>query len=73
MERKYLAFDIEIAQELPGGGGDWKAHRPLGITCAATLSGDAAENEPLLWYSVAPGEAKAPSLAQNPPHDARPL
>jgi hypothetical protein len=38
--RKYLAFDIEIAQEIPEGETDWKAHRPLGITCAAAASSD---------------------------------
>ncbi len=49
MKRKYLAFDIEIAQKLPEGEGDWKAHRPLGITCAATFASDA--DDPMLWYS----------------------
>ena len=38
MERKYLAFDIEIAKQIPEGETDWKAHRPLGISCAATLA-----------------------------------
>ena len=38
--RKYLAFDIEIAKPLPEGIEDWKSVRPLGISCAATLSGD---------------------------------
>jgi hypothetical protein len=37
---KYLAFDIEIAKELPEGEIDWKDHRPLGITCAAAYSSD---------------------------------
>ena len=37
---KYLAFDIEIAKEIPEGEKDWKAHRPLGITCAAAASSD---------------------------------
>lgn len=32
--KKHLAFDLEIAEELPDGAEDWKAHRPLGITCA---------------------------------------
>lgn len=31
----YLAFDLEIAKTLPQGETDWKANRPLGITCAA--------------------------------------
>jgi hypothetical protein len=38
--RKYFAFDIEIAKPLPEGIEDWKSTRPLGISCAATLSGD---------------------------------
>ena len=38
--RKYLAFDIEIANPLPEGIEDWTSARPLGISCAATLSGD---------------------------------
>lgn len=32
---KYLAFDIEVAAILPDNASDWKAYRPLGITCAA--------------------------------------
>jgi len=40
MDQKYLAFDIEIAKEIPEGETDWKAHRPLGISCAATLASD---------------------------------
>ncbi|MDY7075538.1 MAG: ribonuclease H-like domain-containing protein [Chloroflexota bacterium] len=50
MARKYLAFDVEIAQELPEGERDWKTHRPLGITCAATLASDTEEL--LLWHSL---------------------
>jgi len=38
--RKYLAFDIEITKPLPEGTDDWKSVRPLGISCAATLSDD---------------------------------
>ncbi len=33
----YTAFDIEISTVIPDGETDWKAHRPLGISCAATL------------------------------------
>ena len=41
MKRRYLAFDIETAKILPEDfGGDLHAHRPLGITCAATLADD---------------------------------
>lgn len=40
IKRKYVAFDIEIAKSIPGDVGDWKTLRPLGISCAATLTGD---------------------------------
>lgn len=50
MGRKYLAFDIEIAKLLPDGARDWFAHRPLGITCAATLASDSDELR--LWYGL---------------------
>lgn len=33
----YLAWDIEIAKTIPDGETDWKTHRPLGISCAATI------------------------------------
>jgi len=49
MASKYLAFDIETAKEIPGDDFNWRPHRPLGITCAATLASDGGE--PLLWYS----------------------
>jgi len=31
----YVGFDLEIAKDIPDGATDWKALRPLGITCAA--------------------------------------
>ena len=31
----YLAFDLEIAKEIPTGETNWKILRPLGISCAA--------------------------------------
>ena len=43
MERRYLAFDVEIAKLLPEDATDIKAYRPLGICCAATL-GDGDQN-----------------------------
>ena len=36
----FLAFDLEIATEIPEGTDDWKALRPLGISCAATMTDD---------------------------------
>ena len=35
---RYVAFDLEIHKEVPDGADDWKEHRPLGITCASTLT-----------------------------------
>jgi hypothetical protein len=43
MENEYLAFDIETAKILPADLSDWKSHRPLGISCAATLLSDSQE------------------------------
>lgn len=52
--RKWLAFDLEIAKTLPEDTTDWKAHRPLGISCAATYASDASMAR--LWYSTKDGE-----------------
>ena len=46
--RKYMAFDIETARVAPSDESDWHSHRPLGISCAATLSADA--DQPRLWH-----------------------
>jgi len=48
MTRRYLAFDIETAKDVPGDDFNWRPHRPLGISCAATLASDAVQ--PLLWH-----------------------
>ena len=66
MKRKYLAFDIEIAQKLPEGGRDWKTLRPLGITCAATLTGDT--DKLVLWHSLINDQ---PANRMNQPDVAR--
>jgi hypothetical protein len=50
MKRKYLAFDIETAKALPEHDQNWIAHRPLGISCAATLASDA--DSPSLWHGL---------------------
>ena len=36
--QKMLAFDIEIAKELPDDFNDFKSYRPLGISCAAAIT-----------------------------------
>jgi RNase_H superfamily len=46
---KQMAFDLEIAKLLPQDAQDLLAHRPLGISCAATLASD--QGEPRLWSS----------------------
>jgi hypothetical protein len=51
MGRDYLAFDLEIVKSIPSGVEDWKAYRPLGISCAATYHG---EGRPRLWHGNTP-------------------
>ncbi len=48
MPRKYVAFDIETAKVLPAVVPELKAHRPLGIACAATFY--TAADTPRFWY-----------------------
>ncbi len=50
---KFLAFDLEIAKVLPENASDLMVHRPLGISCAATL---AAGGEPILWHGRKDGQ-----------------
>lgn len=58
---KYLAFDIEIAATIPEDATDWKAYRPLGITCAAALPSD---GESSLWFGE-DGIEYAPRMTQD--------
>jgi hypothetical protein len=62
MSRRYLAFDIEITKVLPAGSQDWAAYRPLGVSCAATFSG---EGQPLLWHGRAEGAAIADQMSRD--------
>lgn len=62
MTREYLAFDIETAKDVPGENFDWRPHRPLGISCAATLAGDS--DQPLLWYSKTRDESPDKRMSQ---------
>ena len=48
MTRRYVAFDIETAKEVPGADFNWRPHRPLGIACAATVA--SGSGKPLVWY-----------------------
>ena len=65
--RKYLAFDIETAKELPGDFALWRKHRPLGICCAATCASD---REPTLWHSMTSAGKPASRMT---PTDAKQL
>lgn len=46
--RRYVAFDLDIARELPPDARDLLAYRPLGICCAATYM--LGETGPRLWH-----------------------
>lgn len=59
---KFLAFDIETAKEVPGDDFNWKPHRPLGISCLASMSSDDAE--PRVWYSRLPDGTPAPQMSR---------
>ncbi len=48
MTRRYAAFDIETAKDVPGSDFNWRAYRPLGISCAAALQCDS--QEPVIWH-----------------------
>ena len=51
---RFLAFDLEISKTLIDDFNQWKAHRPLGISCAATLL---AGEQPRLWFSREPDQS----------------
>jgi hypothetical protein len=68
MACQYLAFDIETAKDVPGDDFNWRAHRPLGISCAATLASDAGQ--PLLWYGKTRDESPEKRMSRE---DARGL
>jgi hypothetical protein len=54
MKRKFIAFDIETAKDVPGEDFNWKPHRPLGICCAAALADGA--KEPIVWHGKSNGQ-----------------
>jgi hypothetical protein len=61
-QREYLAFDIETAAVLPDKMFDWRSHRPLGISCAATLVADDAG--PHVWHGRTPEGTPAGRMQQ---------
>ena len=62
MAHRYLAFDVETAKDIPGDDFNWRPHRPLGISCAATLASDTAQ--PLLWYGKAPDQSPEKQMSR---------
>jgi hypothetical protein len=62
MKRKYLAFDIETAKDVPGEDFNWRPYRPLGIACAAALQSDAGE--PILWFGKKPDGTPAERMSK---------
>jgi hypothetical protein len=64
---KLIAFDIEIAQSIPDGVEDWSRQRPLGISCAATLT---AGEPAVVWYG---NKASADYSSQMNPVEAQEL
>jgi len=63
MARRYLAFDIETAKDVPGDDFNWRPHRPLGISCAATLTSDSSEVQ--LWYGKTVEGRPAPRMTRD--------
>lgn len=66
MARKYLAFDVETAANVPGPEFNWRDHRPLGITCAAALASDLAE--PMIWLGKSPDGNPAKQMSRAEAH-----
>ena len=62
MNRKLIAFDIETAKIVPGDDFNWRPHRPLGISCIASLSSD--NNEPRIWMTQTPEGTPAKQMSQ---------
>lgn len=60
MTTSFLAFDLEIARILADFS-QWRQHRPLGITCAATLD---ERGQLRLWYSRLPDGRPAPQMTE---------
>lgn len=62
MKRRYLAFDIETAKALDFRECDWRVHRPLGISCAATIESD--NRNPVIWHGGRKRKAPADWMSQ---------
>ena len=63
MSRKFIAFDLETAADIPGSDFNWRPHRPIGITCAAVLASDATE--PVVWHARTTEGRPAPRMTRD--------
>lgn len=63
MTRRYAAFDIETAKDVPGSDFNWRAYRPLGISCAAALKCDS--QEPVIWHGKNADGSPAERMSQD--------
>jgi len=61
MSRKFLAFDIETAKQVPGDFAAWRDNRPLGICCAATVTSDSGKRA--VWHGL--NDDRSPSARMN--------
>jgi hypothetical protein len=67
MPRKFLAFDIETAADIPGTDFNWRPHRPIGITCAAIVASD--ETTPVVWHGKTAAGGPAPRMSRDEARD----
>jgi hypothetical protein len=63
MPGKYVAFDIETAKDVPGVDFNWRPHRPLGISCIASIS--ASCQEPRVWFSKDSNGTPLPQMSRS--------
>jgi len=56
---RYMAFDLEISKGFPEKVLDWHVYRPLGISCAATLTSEMQLNH---WYGQTEDGKFAPKM-----------
>ncbi len=66
MTSRYLAFDIETAKDVPGEDFNWRPHRPLGISCAATLTSDTTKL--LHWHGKTRDGLPSRRMSQDDAH-----
>jgi len=62
MAHRYLAFDIETSKDVPGEDFNWRPHRPLGISCAATLA--SGDTQPQIWHGKTPAGQPAAKMSR---------